>query len=130
MIMQNYTASELVTRNIRQKSIYDWCVEAFAGEDSSPRIRMLRFIEEATELAQAHGLSQTEVEYVVSYVFGRPVGEPYQEVGGVMVTLNCYCEAAGISLVDAEQDEIARVNSKPLEHFQKRQREKTASGLT
>lgn len=127
--MQDYTAAELVTRNARQKSLYDWCVEAFAGGDNSPRIRMLRFVEEAAELAQAQGLSEAAVQNIVSYVFKRPVGEMHQEVGGVMVTLQCFCQAAGLSVVDAEQDEIARVNSKPIEHFQRRQREKAQAGL-
>jgi hypothetical protein len=125
-----YSSYELTARDIRQKSIYDWCVTAFAGGDNSPRIRALRFGEESIELMQAAELTKADVHKLVSYVFARPVGEPHQEVGGVMLTLNAYCQSVGLKVVDAEMDEIARVNSKSVEHFQRRQQEKMEAGLS
>jgi uncharacterized protein len=49
---------------------------------------------------------------LVQYVFGRDVGEPRQEVGGVMVTLAAACNAIGIDMDAAATAELARVWTK------------------
>lgn len=129
MIGPRYGRGELLVRDNRQRSIFQWAIEALGLEDCTPRVRMLRFVEEAVELAQVQGLKPAEVHRLVDYVFARPVGKLEQEVGGVSVTLHAFCESIGIRLVDCEQDEIHRINSKPIEHFRKRQREKMEAGL-
>ena len=63
-------------------------VEVFgeaAAADTTERVH--RFTEEALELGQALGCTREEAHQLVNYVYGRPVGEPGQEVGGVMTTL-------------------------------------------
>lgn len=133
IITEHFTGYEIGARNGRQQSVLQWADEAFntSGDkvETSPRVRMLRLVEECAELAQAEGLSVQDIAHVVSVVYGRPVGEHNQEVGGVIVTLMAYCEAKRISLVAAEMQEIARINNKSLDHFKQRQREKTAQGL-
>ena len=54
-----------------------------------------RFLEEALELVQSKGCTASEAHQLVDYVFSRPVGEPFQELGGVMVTLAALADAAG-----------------------------------
>ncbi len=72
-----------------------------------------RFIEEALELAQTvTGFGAERAHALVDYVFGRPVGVPKQEVGGVMVTLAALCNTAGIDIQDAAKTELARVWTK------------------
>lgn len=86
-----------------------WLIACFGLEIARDKIeRNHRFIEEALELVQACGCTQSEAHQIVDYVFGRPVGEIGQEVGGVMNTLAALCLAHGFDM-DAEADrEIAR----------------------
>ena len=127
-------AGEIGTRDGRQKTVLAWCKAAFAApngdpDEAKPDTRCLRFIEEALELAQAHGLPADLIQHQLAITYARPKGSIGQEIGGVMVTLNAYCEAMHYSLAAAEGLEIARCNSKPIEHFQRRQKEKREAGL-
>ncbi|MGF6494207.1 hypothetical protein ABIE56_002398 [Luteibacter sp. 621] len=69
-----------------------------------------RLLEEVLELLQAHGYDQARVPTLVDYVFKRPVGEPAQEVGGVMVTLAGFCWIARLDMHAAGEAELARIN--------------------
>lgn len=71
-----------------------------------------RFLEEALELLQANGYDRSRIATLVDYVWGRPVGEPSQEVGGVMVTLAAYCLATGLDMHAAGETELARIWTK------------------
>jgi len=68
-----------------------------------------RFLEEALELAQANGYDLGRVAALVAYVNARPAGVPYQEVGGVMVTLAAYCWATGVPMHAAADAELERI---------------------
>jgi hypothetical protein len=67
-----------------------------------------RFFEEATELVQACGMTASEAHQLVDYTFGRPVGDAFQEVGGVSVTLAALCNANSIDLKYAANVELLR----------------------
>lgn len=71
-----------------------------------------RFIEEALELVQALGCTADEAHQLVDYVYGRPVGEPHQEVGGVMITLAALCIANDMNMQAAGETELARIWTK------------------
>lgn len=92
--------------------------------------RALRVLEEAVELAQAEGVDITMVNRLTDHVYSKPPGEPAQEVGGVAVTLLCYCERRGISLETEEVREFRRVLALPPEHFAARHAAKDAAGIT
>lgn len=128
-IIVNATTDEFERRNVRQASVYAWANEAFGGTDSSPRIRSLRLVEEAIEVAQTEGVTLDDIMRVASVVLGRPIGEHHAEIGGVSVTLMAYAESRSLSVAACEETEIVRVNSKPIEHFQRRQREKAEQGM-
>lgn len=68
-----------------------------------------RLLEETLELLQANGYDQARVQALTTYVFNRPAGEPRQEMGGVMVTLAAYANAAEINMFDAGVEELTRV---------------------
>lgn len=96
-----------------QRRVHDFMVACFSMEscrDSAERNH--RFLEEAIELVQARGCTSSEAHQLVDYVFGRPVGEPSQEVGGVMVTLAALCLAGDIDMAAAGEAELARVWTK------------------
>ncbi|WP_211114949.1 hypothetical protein [Azospirillum brasilense] len=96
-----------------QQRIHDWMLACFGAEVAADKLeRNHRFLEEALELVQACGCSQGEAHQLVDYVFGRPVGELAQEVGGVMVTLAALCQAQGIDMAEAGETELARVWTK------------------
>ncbi|WP_285317440.1 hypothetical protein [Stenotrophomonas maltophilia group sp. Smal35] len=69
-----------------------------------------RLLEEVLELLQAHGYDKARVPTLVDYVFSRPVGDPAQEVGGVMVTLAGYCWVAGLDMHVHGHAELARIS--------------------
>ena len=68
-----------------------------------------RFLEEALELVQSLGCTHSEAMQLVDYVFARETGEPFQEVGGAMVTLAALCAANGLDMAAAGEVELARV---------------------
>lgn len=70
-----------------------------------------RFLEEVLELLQSKGYDPSRVDTLVRYVYSRPIGEPSQEVGGVMVTLAGFCSVAGLDMAQAGIDELARITS-------------------
>ena len=68
-----------------------------------------RLLEEVLELLQSGGYDPARVAALVAYVWARPVGDPPQEVGGVMVTLAAYCLAFGLDMQGAGEIELARI---------------------
>ncbi|EPK4167847.1 hypothetical protein QEG52_000536 [Stenotrophomonas maltophilia] len=94
-----------------QSGVSEWMGQCFLPSlYSNMTERGDRLLEEVLELLQAHGYDRARVPTLVDYVFGRPVGEPVQEVGGVMVTLAGYCWVAGIDMHAAGDAELARIN--------------------
>lgn len=87
-----------------------WAARTF-GVQAANNIatRRHRFLEEALELCQSLGGTPEEAHQLVDYVFNRPVGEPAQEVGGVMVTLAVLCEAAALNMSHDGFRELFRV---------------------
>jgi hypothetical protein len=99
-------SSELSSYQQRVERWLDACFPPAVRSDRAERTH--RFLEEALELAQANGCSRDDALALVEYVFGRPVGRPDQEVGGVMVTLAGLCSASGINMDDAGDLELER----------------------
>ncbi|VWC78367.1 hypothetical protein BLA17378_03737 [Burkholderia aenigmatica] len=96
-----------------QSRVQPWMLECFGAEIAADRIeRNHRFLEEALELVQACGCTASEAHQLVDYTFGRPVGEPTQEAGGVMVTLAALCLANDLDMHAAGETELARVWTK------------------
>lgn len=81
--------------------VYKWLVKAFGKEAAHDKVeRNHRFLEEALEVVQACGCTDFEAHQLVEYVFGRPVGEIHQEIGGAMLTL------AGLALANGQRVEV------------------------
>jgi len=96
-----------------QGRVQQWMLKCFGAEISADKAeRNHRFLEEALELVQATGCTADEAHQLVDYVYGRPVGEPVQEVGGVMITLAALCLAHGLSMHDSGEAELARIWTK------------------
>lgn len=96
-----------------QQRVQPWMLACFGEEISRDVIeRNHRFLEEALELVQSTGCTASEAHQLVDYVYGRDVGDPPQEVGGVMVTLAALCLATGMDMHSAGETELARVWTK------------------
>lgn len=93
-----------------QYRVKPWMAECFGAEISGDQQeRNHRFLEEALELVQACGATASEAHQLVDYVYGRPVGDKIQEIGGVMVTLAALCLAHGLNMHIAGETELQRI---------------------
>lgn len=93
-----------------QQRVHPWLMVCFGPAISADKQeRNHRFLEEALETVQAGGCTASEAHQLVDYVFGRPVGELGQEVGGAMTTLAALCLAHGIDMHTEAEKELARV---------------------
>lgn len=94
-----------------QQRVWLWMFECFGGQVARDTVeRNHRFLEESLELVQSTGTTQAEAHALVDYVYGRPIGEPVQELGGVMVTLAALAEANDLNMEAAGDVEVARIS--------------------
>lgn len=109
-----------------QCRVLPWLLECF-GEDiaADKQERNHRFLEEALELVQACGSTAEEAHKLVNYVYGRQVGQRFQEVGGVMVTLAALCLAQGLDMRHEGETELARISMPDMmERIREKQKRK------
>jgi len=96
-----------------QSRVRSWMLTCFGEEISSDRLeRGDRLLEEVFELLQSGNYPRERVAALEQYVWSRDVGNPAQEVGGVMTTLASYCLAHGLDMHNAAENELARVWTK------------------
>lgn len=93
-----------------QVRVGGWMLDCFNEKIAHDRVeRGDRLLEEVLELLQWMGYDPARIAVVRDYVYGRPVGEGPQEVGGVMVCLAALCNACEIDLGDAAETELDRI---------------------
>lgn len=117
-------------RDERQKKAAAWAGRCFGRavvEDR--RERVTRILEEAIELAQAEGLEESVVARLTARVYGKPPGDPRQELGGLGVCVLVYAEAAGLSADAVEAGEVEAIHAREPGYFRDRQNAKAALGL-
>ena len=114
-----------------QERVAPWMDACFSPEISADLVeRNHRFLEEALELVQSTGCTKDDAMALVHYVYSRDIGDPPQEVGGVMVTLAALCLAAGMDMHECGEAELSRIWTK-VEQIRARQAAKpTGSALT
>lgn len=61
---------------------------------------------------QSLGCSKSEAMQLVDYVYGRDIGDPPQEVGGVVITLAALCLASDLNMYECGETELARIWTK------------------
>lgn len=70
-----------------------WLTDTFGEEVAySPKERALRLLEEATEFAQANGITAARASAIVDHVYDKPPSDPKEELADVMF---CVLVAAG-----------------------------------
>lgn len=107
-----------------------WLVSRLGEQSLDRRERALRIVEEAVELAQAEGISQSQVIITSDRVYNRPVGEPAQEVGGLMVCVHGWIASTGENLDALTEREVSRIESVPAAVTRAKHDEKARAGTT
>lgn len=98
--MKKMTGDEILSTAGFQTAVANWCQECFGPTITNDQIeRSDRLLEEILELLQTvPGFTQERAHKLVDYVFNRPVGQPLQEMGGVMVCLAAFANAMPTSI--------------------------------
>lgn len=120
---------ESAQRNRRQAEVVETVKSHFGEASLNIQERAMRFLEEAIELAQAAGISYSDARRLVHYVFGRPKGEPGQELGGVGVTLLALAYSLDHEADECEVAELRRVQALPADYFRDRHARKVEQGI-
>jgi len=111
-----------------QSRVMQWLLKCFGKQIAQDKIeRNYRFIEEALELVQSLGCTKEEVHELIEYTYGRPKGDPHQEVGGVLVTLAALCYANSFSMCDLGEVELVRCDLM-IEKIREKQKNKPKKG--
>ena len=115
-----------------QRRVGKWMNEAFSNAICNNRIeRAMRFFEESTELCQSLGMTQEQAQKLIDYVFSRAIGDPHQEVGGVMVTLAALGNTINHSISHCGETELTRINQPEiLAKIRAKQVTKAVMGIT
>lgn len=110
-----------------QRRVEQWCLVCFGPEMTMDRNeRNHRFLEESLELVQSLGYTKDQAHGMVDYVFSRPKGEPSQELGGVVVTLNALATAFPMPVGYCGEKELTRVWDR-IDEIRAKQRAKPRS---
>lgn len=90
-------------KKLKERLLRRWSLLVFRERDREigPKIRALRLLEEAIELAQAEGVTMQEVGIVRDQVYAKPPGDPLQELGGVLI-----CAVAHAAVRDWDHEEV------------------------
>ena len=95
-----------------QDRVWRWLHECFGFKVANDLTeRCDRALEEHLELLQSLGYDRERIPLLVDYVYNRQIGEPSQEVGGVMVTLAALCAVAEIDMEEAAFVELVRIET-------------------
>lgn len=106
----NHRLASQADQEAFQQRVQPWLMTCFGEMIAGDREeRNHRFLEESLELVQSCGCTASEAHQLVDYVYGRPVGELHQEVGGVMVTLAALCLANDADMHAAGWVELDRI---------------------
>jgi len=92
-----------------QANLAEWLIEALGKETlMSPQDRAIRVLEEAIELAQAVGIPESKAAELLRYVYARPVGEPTQEIAGVINAALLTAHGLGFNGLMLAENELHR----------------------
>lgn len=91
--------------------------------------RLMRFIEEAIELAHADEMERSTLDAIANRVYSRPPGEITKEIGQAQACLETYAENIGESADLLAEIEWQRVQAIPRAEWLRRHAEKQAIGI-
>ncbi|MFZ5692433.1 MAG: hypothetical protein ACOY5F_14385 [Pseudomonadota bacterium] len=113
----------------RPRNFLAWAVQMFGSVAMLRFERLMRFVEEAIELAHAEGMSSGALESIVNRVYTRPAGETLREIGQAQACLETFAENIGASSAALAEAEWQRVQRIPAEEWQRRHKAKQEIGI-
>lgn len=113
----------------RPRDFLAWAVEMFGPVAKLRSERLMRFVEEAIELAHAEGMEQEVLGKIYHRVYSRPRGDTPKEIGQAQACLETFAENIGLSSADEAEREWQRVQGIPREEWTRRHSIKQAMGI-
>lgn len=114
----------------RSSRFLAWACETFTADIAmNPAERLMRFVEEAVELAFSCDMPLETVEKIVTRVYSRGPGNIEQEAAQCQVTLELWAKVAKLDLEWAATREFERVQSIPKEEWERRHAAKVKLGI-
>jgi hypothetical protein len=106
-----------------------WAIVTFGQVAADKRERVLRFVEEAIEVAHSGGLSVGDLSKIIDRVMGREIGDLNVEIAQAALTLGTLAAKIGLNLREAEAAEFLRIKAIPKEEWERRHAVKRAMGI-
>jgi hypothetical protein len=120
----------------RPRAFLAWAIDTFGAIANLRSERLMRFVEEAIELAHAAGMTRQELNILADRTYSGErsdasarQGHVNKEIGQAQVTLEMYAESIGESSEQLAQAEWERVQTIPLEEWHRRQNAKAGLGI-
>lgn len=114
---------------IKQQAVGRWIRSTMGDEAMTVRERLLRIIEEAIELGREY-VTVEDIIKIVNREYDKEPGDPFQELGGLMVTILGYCDLVKVDPEFALDMEMARIHlPENIEKVREKQKMKKAMGL-
>jgi hypothetical protein len=113
----------------RPKAFLAWAIATFGATAGYRTERLMRFVEEAIELAHADMLPLEAVHAIIERVYTRPPGAILREIGQAQACLETYAEHIGESSAEQAEIEWQRVQQIPRDEWQRRHKAKQEIGI-
>lgn len=113
----------------RPAAFLAWAREMFGPVALVRGERLLRFVEEAIELAHADGMERATLNAVADRVYSREPGNILKEIGQAQACLETYAENINLSSDELAEREWQRVQSIPRDEWERRHSAKQAIGI-
>ncbi len=113
----------------RPTRFLEWAVTTFGDVALNPAERLMRFVEEAVELAYASEMPRETMGKIIDRVYARHQGNIELEAAQCQVTLELLAKVWRIDLDKVATDEFYRVQSIPKEEWARRHGAKVALGI-
>lgn len=113
----------------RPRNFLAWAIGMFGPVAKLRSERLMRFVEEAIELAHADGMERATLDAIATRVYGRERGDIRKEIGQAPACLETYAENIGVSACALAETEWQRVQRIPAEEWQRRHKAKQEIGI-
>lgn len=124
-----YTGETQRSPQTRPAAFLAWAREMFGPVAAVRGERLMRFVEEAIELAHADEMERATLDAIANRVYSRPPGEINKEIGQAQACLEIYAENIGESADDLAELEWQRVQKIPRAEWQRRHAAKQEIGI-
>jgi hypothetical protein len=128
-VSEPVASAEARLREVRPAAFLLWAIETFGPVAKLRSERLMRFVEEAIELAHADNMERAVLDVIANRVYSRPAGDVSKEIGQAQACLETYAENIGESATALAEREWQRVRTVPKTEWERRHAAKQAIGI-